>query len=330
MDQILNVNPAIQAEIIQNLTSILKAEYVFPTIADEISILLQKHMEDGDYSSITSGNAFASALTLHIREVNHDDHLVVKWHNDPLPDQNGSLGQNQEWLEGWHQKAILDNFGIHKVERLPGNVGYLDIYEFYFPDWGGETAIAAMNFLAHTNSLIIDLRNCRGGDPGMVSLISTYLFSADRVHLNSLYWRKNDFTDQYWTLPYVPGLRYAEKPVYLLTSKTTFSGGEEFAYNLKTRQRAILVGETTGGGANIGAPFRLHPHFDVFIPVGRSINPVTGTNWEGTGVTPDFTTTGEQAYQTAYSLALKAIIADPDVTKTLANEAQTALNELAS
>jgi C-terminal processing protease CtpA/Prc len=165
-----------------------------------------------------------------------------------------------------------------------------------------------MNFLAHTNALIIDLRQCRGGNPGMVALISSYLFDGEPLHLNSLYWREEDFTQQYWTLPYVPGKRYSDKPVYVLTSPATFSAGEEFAYNLQTRQRATLVGATTGGGAHPGSPYRLHPHFEVFIPVGRAINPVTNDNWEGKGVIPDITVAQEKALNVAHRLALETII----------------------
>lgn len=296
------------AEIVQNLSGKLKAYYVFPDIAEQICTCLQKHLEEGEYTDIAEGELFALALTIHMQEINHDKHLLVRWYPEPLPNHEGSLSQNQAWLEEWHQRAKLDNYGLHKVERLPGNVGYLDIVEFYDPSWGGDTAAAAMNFLANTNVLIVDLRKCRGGDPNMVALISSYIFGDKRVHLNSLYWREENITEQYWTLPYVPGRHFGDKPVYVLTSKDTFSGGEEFAYNMKTRQRAILVGETTGGGAHPGSPYRLHSHFEVFIPNGRAINPVTETNWEGTGVTPDISIPQEQAFKVAYDMALKSIL----------------------
>ena len=142
----------------------------------------------------------------------------------------------------------------------------------------------------------------------MVAMISSYFFEGEQVHLNSLYWREEDVTEQYWTLPYVPGKRLAEKPVYILTSKDTFSAGEEFAYNLQTRQRATLVGEATGGGAHPGSTYRIHPHFEAFIPNGRAINPITNQNWEGDGVQPDVSIPQEQALNVAYRMALKSII----------------------
>ena len=308
----------------------MRAYYVFPDIAEQICIRLEKHLQGGEYTAITEGELLASTLTAHLQEVNQDKHLRVRWYSEPLPESEGAMPHNPAWLEAWRQQAGLDNYGLHKVERLPGNVGYLDIREFYYPSWGGDTAVAAMNFLVNTNVLLVDLRKCRGGDPDMIALISSYIFGDERVHLSSLYWREQDVTEQYWTLPYIPGKHYGDKPVYVLTSKDTFSGGEEFAYNLKTRQRAILVGETTGGGAHPGSPYRIHAHFDVFIPNGRSINPITGTNWEGCGVAPDISVAQEQAFKVAYQLALKSIITSLGESpsgpfRALAEEAQTAL-----
>jgi hypothetical protein len=320
-------------EIVQSLAETLKANYVFPDIAKEIGTRLQKYLEDGAYAELTDGEFLAFALTTHLQEVNHDEHLWVKWHAEPLPEHEGALRENDEWLAEQRQEAQLDNYGLHKVERLPGNVGYLDIRKFHKPEWGGDTAAAAMNFLAHAHALIVDLRQCTGGYPGMVALISSYLFGEEPVHLNSLYWHDEDVTQQYWTLPYVPGKRSGDKPVYVLTSKDTFSGGEEFAYNLKTRQRATLVGETTRGGAHPGASYRLHPHFEAFIPVGRAINPITQENWEGRGVVPDIPVPAEQALEVAYAMALKSVVesvggAESGPFRLLLLEAQAALEGL--
>jgi len=328
------IDSTTKIEIIQALTEKLRANYVFPEVAEEICAQLQQHLDVGDYIDITEGEFFAYALTTHMQEINQDEHLWVRWYPDPLPEGEGSQLQNEERLTEFRQKAKLDNYGFHKVERLPGNVGYIDIRYFTRTSWGsGDTATAVMNFVANTNALIIDLRKCGGGNPGMVALISSYLFEGEPIHLNSLYWRDEDSTEQSWTLPHVPGKRFGDKPVYVLTSAFTFSAGEEFAYNLQTRQRATLVGETSGGGAHPGSPFRLHPHFETFIPRGRAINPITNENWEGRGVTPDIPAAQEQALTVAHKLALEGVvecIGEPSSTpyKKLLNEAQTALDEI--
>jgi retinol-binding protein 3 len=158
--------------------------------------------------------------------------------------------------------------------------------------------------------LIVDLRQNTGGNPDMVQFLTSYLFGGEPVHLNSLYWRPRDSTDQFWTMPYVPGRRFGpDKKVYVLTSDRTFSAAEEFTYNLQTRQRATVVGDTTGGGAHPGGPRRVSEHFGVWVPSGRAINPVTSTNWEGTGVRPDVPVPTDQALQVAYVAALRDILA---------------------
>ena len=169
----------------------------------------------------------------------------------------------------------------------------------------------------------------------MIALVCSYLFGDDPVHLESIYWRDEDITQQYWTLPYIPGKHYLNKPVYVLTSKVTFSGGEMFADILQTRKRATIIGEKTGGGANAGASYRIHPHFEAFIPIGRVINPLTGSNWEGCGITPDSSVPHEQSFNTAYKLALQSVIAsvaepsNPALQK-LVYEAQAALKSIAN
>jgi len=190
---------------------------------------------------------------------------------------------------------------------MQGNIGYIKLDGFYDPEAGAEIAAAAMTFISNAESLIFDLRQNGGGDPGMVALISSYLFGYEPVHLNDLYWRKEDKLEEFWTKPNPAGKKFGNKDVYVLTSSYTFSGAEEFCYNLKNLKRATIVGETTHGGAHPGSRIRLNEHFYVFVPRGRAINPITKTNWEGTGVVPDIQVPKEQALKTAYLMALKKI-----------------------
>ena len=163
-----------------------------------------------------------------------------------------------------------------------------------------------MNFLGNTDAIIFDLRDNGGGVSRMVALISTYLFS-EPTHLNDVYNPREDSTTQYWTLPYVPGKRLVGKPVFVLTSKRTFSGAEEFAYNLKNLKRATIVGETTGGGAHLVSGHRLDDHFMIGVPVAKAVNPISKTNWEGSGVEPDVKVPAEKALDVAEKMAAEKI-----------------------
>ncbi len=170
----------------------------------------------------------------------------------------------------------------------------------------GETAIAALTFLAYCDAIIIDLRQNGGGDPSQIQLISSYFF-PEPTHLNDIYTRAEDKMENFWTLPYVPGRKPLEADLYILTSKETFSGAEEFSYNMKNLKRATLIGETTGGGAHPTDEKVIQSKFILAVPSARAINPITKTNWEGTGVTPDIAVPAPQAFDKAYAMALEKL-----------------------
>jgi hypothetical protein len=293
-------------EVLRDLSEKLRAVYVFPDLAEQVCLHLQRQFEAGKYAPLKKGNYLALALTMDMQEIAHDEHLWIRWHAETLPEDDRQLRLNPDWQAQRRLEARQENYGFHRVDWLPGQVGYLDIRYFHRAEWGRDTAVAALRFLANAQALIFDLRQCQGGYPDMLALVSSYLFGSQPVHLDSIYWRDEDRTQEVWTLVDVPGERFINQPVYVLISKETFSAGEAFAYNLHALQRATLIGEGTGGGAHPGASYRIHSHFEAFIPIGRSINPTTGTNWEGCGVTPDIPVPADQALELACKLALEA------------------------
>jgi C-terminal processing protease CtpA/Prc len=325
------MNTAQQTEIIEALLKQLNDRYVFPDVARAIEGAVRDRMVNGEYQAIESLPQLCRALTEHVQAVSRDKHLRVLHREAPIAVREGQ-GPSPEWVERYRQKMLLENGGFRRVERLAGNVGYLEFRSFELPGYAGESAVAAMNFLANSSSLIVDLRQNTGGHSSMVALITSYLFDKP-VHLNSIYSREHDQLDQFWTLPYVPGRRFGgDKPVYVLTSSKTFSAAEEFVYNLKSRERATIIGEVTRGGAHPGGLVRLHDHVEVFIPSARSVNPVTGTNWEGGGVEPDVAVPADTAQAVAYVAALRQVIArageaPAGPVKELVVEATQALSE---
>ena len=295
------IDPATRAKVIDGAIANLNESYVFPETAKKMEEAVRAHQKKGDYDAITDGDDFAKRLTDDFQAVSHDKHLHVMFSPALMPDM-GSHARDPKRDAEERKEMDRMNCGFNKVEILEGNVGYLKFDFFAEPEICGPTAIAAMNFLAHVDAIIFDLRENGGGDPKMVAFISTYLF-AERTHLNDLWTRKGDITDQYWTLPYVPGERLDGKPAFVLTSKETFSGGEEFTNNLKVLKRATIIGETTGGGAHPVNGHRIDDHFGIGVPFARAINPVTKTNWEGTGVEPDVKVPAPDALTTAQKLA---------------------------
>jgi len=226
------IDAAVRAAVLDGILSNLRTRYVFPDVAGQMEEDVRRRAGNGEYDAHGNVADLCTALTAHLQEVSRDKHLRVFCTPDPWLDDGDEPTPEQR--EDARLHGAFSNFGFEKVERLAANIGYLDLRGF-FPtdiDGAGEAAVAAMQFLAHTSALIIDLRRNGGGSPAMVALVSSYLFT-EPTHLNSLYWREGERTEQFWTLPYVPGRRDGARPVYVLTSERTFSGAEEFAYNLK-------------------------------------------------------------------------------------------------
>jgi retinol-binding protein 3 len=282
------IDTATRQQVISGVLTSLKEAYVFPDTALAMERAVRERARRGAYDRITSARAFAESLTAHLQAVSQDRHLRVRYSPDPIPERRGD-GPSPEAEARQREFGRQVNFGFAWIE---------------------ETAAAAFTFLAGTDALIIDLRRNGGGSPHMVAFVTSYLFGEDTVHLNSLYWRPDNRTDHFYTRKTVPGRRYGgDKPVYVLTSDRTFSGAEEFAYNLQTRKRATIVGDTTGGGAHPGGMRRVTAHFGVWVPSGRAINPITKTNWERVGVRPDIAVAADRALVAAHVAALRGLIA---------------------
>jgi C-terminal processing protease CtpA/Prc len=286
---------------IELLCSQLASYYVFPDTANEIANVLCTRLAQGAYADASDDEDFAARVTKDLQSVNGDKHLRLLYSHDEVPEN----GQASAWDPvAYRKEAELDAFGITEVQRLKGNVGLLNLRMLHDAEIATPAVVAAMNLIAHTDALIIDLRNNGGGDPHTVALICSYLFD-EPVHLNDIYNRPDDTTRQFWTLPHVPGPKFGgKKPVYVLTSSRTFSGAEELSYNLQQNERATLIGETTKGGAHPGDRYRVGPHLKSAVPNGRAINPISGTNWEGVGVVPHIQVPAEEAFEVAYKKAL--------------------------
>ncbi|HVF48587.1 MAG TPA: S41 family peptidase [Pyrinomonadaceae bacterium] len=305
----MTIDAATRRQVIEGVLKRLNDSYVFPEVAKKMETAIRARVENKEYEQMTSASAFAQSLTAHLQEVSRDKHLRVRYSADAIPVRDEKEREpSVEERERFRRFGQRINYGFERVERLPGNVGYLDFRGFFDPEGGAETVAAAMSFVSNTDALIIDMRKNGGGDPRMVALVCSYLFGSEPVHLNSLYWREGNRTEEFWTHKTVSGKRYENKDVYVLTSNHTFSGAEEFSNNLKTLKRATIIGETTGGGAHPGDSFRIAEHFGMFVPTGRAISPITKTNWEGTGVKPDIETPADHALKTAHLLAVQKAV----------------------
>ena len=306
--------------VIDRLRELVKTHYVFPDVAATVSQVLAEGLAQGRYP--TDEAPLAAAVTADLQSVNGDKHLRLVYHEQALVQR--PPGDDSEEYAAMTRWAAQTCGGVACAQRLAGNVGYLDLQPVLFPAAiCADTITAAMSLLASTDALIIDLRRCRGGEPGMVAFLISYLWDHEPAELTGLRERQGSRFTQSWTLPHVPGRRFGKaKPVYALTSTTTFSGAEQLSYDLQQLGRARIIGERTGGGANAREGFPVHPHLEATISVAEAVNPITSGNWEGTGVTPDIQTGADAARDTAYQRALQDVLATGG---PVAAEAQAAL-----
>jgi Peptidase family S41/N-terminal domain of Peptidase_S41 in eukaryotic IRBP len=329
-------------EIVTTALSLLRANYVFPEVAERAATAVEARLAAGEYDDVDEAT-LAERLTSHLQETTGDRHLRVRLGGGPPPDRGpGGPGPRPERPEpaepdnhearrlAMRQRGRMDNFGIRRVERLDGNIGYLDLRRVAMAANAGPAIAAAMELVAGTYALIIDLRHNGGGSPDGVAMWCSYLLKEEPTHLNDIFHADTGETRQFWALPYVPGTRYVDRPVYVLTGRRTFSGGEELCYNLQALGRAELIGETTGGGAHPTRGYPISRAVHIGIPFARSVNPITGTNWEGTGVTPDVAVPEAEACDVAYAKALRHVLALDDVPPPIADEARDVLAGLES
>jgi len=294
------LDAAARSRVIDGAIAQLRENYVFPDVADQMDAAVRQRLARGEYDAVTAGQELATLLTTHFREVSRDKHLRVTFNPTGFPSLDNVPDAAER--ERRREQLLANNCGFERAERLEGNVGYLKFNAFADASLCGAKASEVMASLAGVGALVIDLRSNGGGQPAMVAHISSYLFSK-RTHLNDLWERRTNTTRQFFTNPDVPGAKIGDTvPVFVLTSGRTFSGAEEFSYNLKSLRRATIVGETTGGGAHPVRTHRLTEHFAIGVPFARAINPVTKTNWEGTGVEPDVKVPASDALDTALRL----------------------------
>jgi C-terminal processing protease CtpA/Prc len=302
-------------ELVDALIDRLGTSYVFPDRSAAAADLLRANLTHGRYD-LPLGPELCELLSAHLLETCNDKHLRLIWH-----DSLDAGGDEEQLVAELRELMRRENQGVRRVERLPGNVGLIELTIIPDAATAGPALAAAMRLVEHTHALILDLRGARGGAPDGVAFLASFLFPDGETHLNDIVEGPAGPTRQYWTSSYLPGPRYLDRPVYALTSGDTFSGGEELAYDLQALERATVVGDVTRGGAHPSIMVPLAEHVELRLPVARGVNPVTGGNWEGIGVQPDVRVPAEQALDVALHAALEAIAEDETVPQASRAEA---------
>lgn len=307
----LSVDAKTKEEVVNTVASIMQEKYVFPETGEKMANYIKTRHKKGAYHSYTEVKSFCKELTSDLREISHDKHLYVFY----SPEEAYEVKARKKMLPEEEIKKIeahyyqiekRKNFGFHKIEILEGNIGYLDLRYFSDTDKSAETIIGAMKFLSNSDVVIIDLRKNGGGS--IHPLLISYFFPPEVILLGGSICRDSTLNADNRTLPYVPGRRMPDIDLYILTSSRTFSAAEAFAYTLKHLKRAVVIGENTKGGAHPVDVLIVKGDILTQVAICNSYNPITKTNWEGVGVSPDIEVKSENAFPTAHLLAVEKMI----------------------
>lgn len=298
-----------KTEVVTNLCKLVKDEYVNAETGSLASKKLEENLKAGKYKDIKDVMEFSEVLTNDLQEITKDKHFIVDFAPDQvqqlkiIPTKQDSL----DLLKNQIEEGKAYNFGFDELKILDGNIGYLDLKGFFPLDITKEAMASAMNFLSNADALIIDLRSNHGGSLDMPPYFASYFLGAEKQTLLQFLGRNNKEEDKTETTTDLEGKRWSGKPLYILTSRETFSAAEAFSYTLKNRKAAVFVGERSGGGANPVEPKIINSNFVLGLPTYKPVDPLTNTNWEGTGVVPDIEVSADKAKETAHIKALEAI-----------------------
>ncbi|WCL53918.1 S41 family peptidase [Gimibacter soli] len=292
------LTPADIHNVVANAANLLEKRYVDPDLGARLARDIRN--QSAIWEKEQDPEALARKVTDWLRAASGDGHLGLGYSKEALTDTAAEEDFSAAEMDRWYGPQI--NHGIEKIERLEGNVMLIDLRVFPPASMAGDIFSAAMALVAQGDALIIDLRK-NGGGAETVNLVTGYLLDGARP-LSGIYNRPSDTMQANVSPSWVPGRRFGgTKPLYILTSHRTFSAAEALAYDLQALGRATIVGEVTGGGAHPYEMRRVHDHFTLDLPEGRSVNPITGGNWQGTGVQPDVRIPADKALETALRLA---------------------------
>ena len=305
------IDATAKAALVNALSDSLINSYIYEKTGRLLADSLRAELASGAYNGFDTGESFAQRVNQTLKRIANDRHLGVQYlrvSNDgrrrvrvPPP---GAAADPA--IPADANVISFPEYGIGPSRILPGNIGYLDIRGFS-GDSGAIHAIdSVMSLFAGTKAIIIDVGRNRGGGPIVIQHLSAYFFDKP-THLVSTFMRGMDAPSERWTSRSVRGKRLPKTPVYVLTSRSTISAAESFAFGLRNHKRITIVGEPTAGGGHFGGFVGLTPGFSVFLPRGRTYNPATNEGWEAEGLKPDVEVPYEKALDTALEMVRKTL-----------------------
>jgi len=287
--------------LINTAIALLKENYIFPERIPKIESVIKKKYDNNEYAAFNTLFDFLEVLNKDLESSGNDHHLDIFYgpaYVSKIKAENNTSG-NSGIPAGFVNMIKYENFFLKKIERLDGNIGYFKFNKFEELQFSKEAIASAMNFISNSSAIILDLRQNGGGSAETVHFLMNY-FLPDSTKLGEFKLRIHNEVIELWTTK-DPVIKKIPRniPLYIIVSKNTSSAAESLAYGLQQFKRATVVGEQTHGEGNPGMRFIINDKLYMMIPTAINVNAITGTNWEGVGVTPDIKTDAADAYARA-------------------------------
>lgn len=292
---------SVNAVVVEKIAETVANKYFDQKVGCNIAEHLRKGLANGSYDNISSPQILAEQLTKDMYELTHDRHLLVKVISKT------AIAPTKSQISSRQEQAVRENYGIPKVEILPGNIGYIVLTAFYRPEEAWNTIRAALCLVNNTDALIIDLRNNGGGSPVTLNMMISQIINLKGTPIFEIIQRDSEPV-RYITESSEKSYQLEKKPVFILTSKNTYSAGEGLAFFLQEHHRAIIIGESSAGASNRSHPYSINQQYEVSVSNGAVRSLLTGKNWEGVGVIPDISSMPSDAPRVAHIHALQVLI----------------------
>lgn len=278
----------IKAAVVK-IGSLVQSHYVFEEQGNRIAAHLVQQFEEGKFDSVKSWTEFASLSTKILQDYGNDGHLYVRHDAKTVkelltaPDQISEPGSDNPFFH--NEDAKERNFGLEEVRILKGNFGYLKLSEINISEKSLPAVFAVFDFIANTKALILDLRD-NGGGGSEIGPVLESLFLPKNVKLLEFKSRTGEVNTS-TTVSWLTRKRYTN-PLFIIINRKTGSAAEALTFALQANKRAMVVGQPSGGAANMNSWYVVNDEVFVSVSTSAPVLPGTNTSWERKGVQPDY------------------------------------------
>lgn len=291
---------AYKNEVLKKIADLVENKYVLADKAKGFADEFRAKCASGAYAALVEPKDFAAKVNADLIAITGDKHTNFRV---IVPSDVGEKAASAlHHPVRYYRLRQKENSGFGGLKWIAPDVGLLELHRFYSFDLAKDMILAAMRFLEGANAIIIDIRE-NGGGSG--DYLGSY-FLPYPTQLSGLYLREGGVTIESWTRRDTGLEPRTDVPLFILIGPGTFSAAEYFAYDMQALKRATIVGEPSKGGAHNVDVFPVDDRFEFYISTGRVVSPITGGNWEGTGIIPDVPATAAEAMDKAVELAKKA------------------------